>query len=1235
MASSGITPSSTVSVLLGNGDGTFQSGVSFPFTGARVYAGVAADFNGDGKADLAVSWSNDGFGSPEILLGADILLANGDGTFQMAGQYGLGGYPLGPPYTPIVGSLTVGDFNLDGNADIAVADNNGMRTFLGNGDGSFLSGPNYVGGVAYSAGIGDFNGDGKADVAVVGDSGLVVLLGDNAKRLVFTTQPVDSIAGTGIPPIVVQSQDANGNVVETGASVTLTSSPPGVTATVATVNGVATFNLVINTAGSYTLTASTTGLTSVTSNSFTITASSPSKLSFSTQPTNGTLGAALAPAVVVQVQDQYGNVATGSSASVNVGSIPTGASATVNAQNGVATFSALALNASGTYVLIASSSGFANVVSNPFTIGTTASKLVFTGPPANTVAGAKMSPVVVQVQDSGGNDVSSSNASITLTSTAAGISATTAAVNGVATFNNLALNTAGSYTLTATSSGLTSATSNSFTISPASASKLAFAAQPANGTVGTAIAAVVVQVQDTYGNTVTTSNAAVALASTPAGVSATVNAVSGVATFSGLTFGTPGSYTLTASSSGLGSATSPSFTVRGSTTVTLTSSANPSTFGQSVTLTATVSPTTAGGSITFRDASTTFGQANLGNGSTTMTLSTLAVGSHLLTAVYSGDTYDFASTSATLTQIVAYSISGKVTLSGAGLSRVTVTLSGSQSGSATTDSSGNYSLGVPNGNFTVTPALAGYAFTPPSQTFSNLSSNQTANFTATFTGTVKVSGQVTASGVGVSGVAIEVIGSQTTSTSTDLLGNYQITLPANGSYTLWPSRVGYGFAGPVMLSNLSTDQVQNFTGISIPALEFLPVTPCRLVDTRVSSFPSGFGPPSMMAGQTRTFTVPSNAACGIPSTAAAYSLNVTVVTKGYLGILIIWPSGQPMPNASTLNSYSTTSTAVANAAIVPAGTNGAINVYATDATDLIIDINGYFLPASNGLEFFPVTPCRFVDTRVSSFPSGFGTPALTAGSTRTFTIPSDAACTIPSIAQAYSLNVTAVPQKTLGFLSIWPTGQPLPNVSTLNVYTVGTVVANAAIVPAGSNGAINAYVTDTTDLVIDINGYFAPGTNGLKLYPMTPCRIADTRVSSFLTNLGPPSMSAGSSRSFPVPQSTCGVPTGAGAYSFNFTAVPHAPQLGIFTTWPTDVAMPNVSTMNSYNGSVVANAAIVPASINGAISVYVTDLSDVLFDINGYFAPLGNCTTRVPMDTNGWRSIDPAHSHGFARSDGV
>ncbi len=71
------------------------------------------------------------------------------------------------------------------------------------------------------------------------------------------------------------------------------------------------------------------------------------------------------------------------------------------------------------------------------------------------------------------------------------------------------------------------------------------------------------------------------------------------------------------------------------------------------------------------------------------------------------------------------------------------------------------------------------------------------------------------------------------------------------------------------------------------------------------------------------------------------------------------------------------------------------------------------------------------------------------------------------------MNVTVVPQGYLGYLSIWPTGAARPTVSTLNSWD-GSIVANAAIVPASADGSISVYVTDRTHVILDVNGYFAP-----------------------------------------------------------------------------------------------------------------------------------------------------------------
>ena len=414
-------------------------------------------------------------------------------------------------------------------------------------------------------------------------------------------------------------------------------------------------------------------------------------------------------------------------------------------------------------------------------------------------------------------------------------------------------------------------------------------------------------------------------------------------------------------------------------------------------------------------------------------------------------------------------------------------------------------------------------------------------------------------------------------------------LAANTTY-YWQivARNGFG-SGSSAIWSFATGSVR-------PALRFVPVTPCRVVDTRGAG--GTFGGPTLTARSSRSFPIPSSG-CGIPATAQAYSLNVTVVPPGPLSYLTLWPSGQPQPVVSTLNSFS--GTVVANAAIVPAGTNGAVSVYVNDPSDVILDIDGYFdaTGAANSSSFYAATPCRVADTRAAT--GEFGGPALVAHLERDFPIPS-ASCAIPATAKAYSLNVTAIPLTNfLGYLTTWPTGSAQPGVSTLNSWT-GKVVANAALVPAGSNGSVSVFVTDPANVILDINGYFGqPGGAGeLTFYPLAPCRVVDTRGAQGA--FGGPEMEAQSTRSFALPAGSCSVPATAAAYSLNVTVVPDGP-LPFLTAWPTGAGRPGVSTLNSFDGSVVANAAIVPAGTNGAVSIYVTDRTQVILDINGYFAP--------------------------------
>jgi YVTN family beta-propeller protein len=373
------------------------------------------------------------------------------------------------------------------------------------------------------------------------------------------------------------------------------------------------------------------------------------------------------------------------------------------------------------------------------------------------------------------------------------------------------------------------------------------------------------------------------------------------------------------------------------------------------------------------------------------------------------------------------------------------------------------------------------------------------------------------------------------------------------------------------------------------ALQFVSVTPCRLIDTRLTGGP-------IQGGTFQNFPIPQEGGCNIPDTAAAYSLNVSVVPQGQLGYLTIWPTGEYRPVVATLNSLD--GRIKADAAIVSGGIGGAVSVFATNTTDVILDINGYFALASGStLAFYPLPPCRVADTRHSTYPPGLGPPYLPGHQERDFPILNATSCNIPaSGVAAYSLNFSVVPHGGLGYMTVWPTGQTRPLVSTLNDVP-GTIIANAAIVPAGTSGDISVYPSNDTDVIIDINGYFAaPGTGGLSLYPTAPCRVIDTRKigngQPFSGTLSPP---------VDVVDSACGPPATAQAYVFNATGVPTG-ALGYLTLWPDGDPKPLVSTLNALDGSITNNMAIVPTS-NGKVDAFASGLTQLILDISSYFAP--------------------------------
>ena len=189
--------SGTLSILLGNGDGTFTAAAESPAVGSGAFAIVTADFNGDGKADLAVTNEQDD--------NLTILIGNGDGTFVAAAS---------PTVTSYCLDIVSADFNGDGIPDLAVSFTNGglVEVLLGNGDGTFTAAPAFPSGQiqAVALAVADFNEDGIPDLAILSasaTSGVFVFLGNGDGT--FVQSPM--IPAAGYFPSILVTADFNGD----------------------------------------------------------------------------------------------------------------------------------------------------------------------------------------------------------------------------------------------------------------------------------------------------------------------------------------------------------------------------------------------------------------------------------------------------------------------------------------------------------------------------------------------------------------------------------------------------------------------------------------------------------------------------------------------------------------------------------------------------------------------------------------------------------------------------------------------------------------------------------------------------------------------------------------------------------------------------------------------------------------------------------------------------------------
>jgi uncharacterized protein YkwD len=356
-----------------------------------------------------------------------------------------------------------------------------------------------------------------------------------------------------------------------------------------------------------------------------------------------------------------------------------------------------------------------------------------------------------------------------------------------------------------------------------------------------------------------------------------------------------------------------------------------------------------------------------------------------------------------------------------------------------------------------------------------------------------------------------------------------------------------------------------------PPTRFDAVEPFRLGDSRV-----GQRITRLVAG------VVTEVAVADPDVVAV-SANFVAVTPSGAGYLTLYDCRAERPLVSSV-AYAPFDV-VANEAIVPLQ-DGKLCVYSKAATDVIIDVNGFFRQDATA-GFVPTTPTRIYDSRDSG--------RLAAGEIRAVAVPQAAA---PHAAQAVVLSVVAIGPSAGGHLRVYPCGSTTGSeISSLN-YEAGDVLPNVVVTPTDGQGRVCVQSLSDTDVAIDATGYFADG-DGLAFQALAPIRMLDTRALDPALNplTAGIRVAAGATVRLPI-AGVRGVPSDAAAASVNITLTDPT-GAGHVTAFPCG-ARPDTSSVNIAPGvTAAASATMVKLSGDGDLCLYSRAAVHVIVDING------------------------------------
>ena len=399
-------------------------------------------------------------------------------------------------------------------------------------------------------------------------------------------------------------------------------------------------------------------------------------------------------------------------------------------------------------------------------------------------------------------------------------------------------------------------------------------------------------------------------------------------------------------------------------------------------------------------------------------------------------------------------------------------------------------------------------------------------------------------------------------------GVYMVNVNSNGGNASWSFTVDRN----ATLQTAAPDTPD--TQPTATAATFQPVEPFRLVDSRI-----GLGLTRLAPGTVYRVSVGG-------SDIAAVSANFTVTNPSNPGYLTVYNCTAKRPTVSTLN-FAPGQT-VPNQAIVPLA-GGNLCVYSSAAaTDLVIDVNGYYRAAPAGAGFVPITPSRRYDSRERGL-------LLRAGAELQLQVAGTAG--IPKGATGAALNVTAIEPDRSGYLQVYPCGvdstQAFSNVN----FTSGEVRPNSVVTAFDQQGRICIRSRADLHIVVDVTGYFEDGA-GLDFVALAPIRFFDSRSTYPTLNesTGGLRVISGNVVRLKIAGQR-GIPETAKAVSVNLTATDSTGS-GFLTAYPCGT-LPGTSNVNIMPFGAVANGAMVKLSTGGDLCVYSLGTTHVIVDING------------------------------------